>query len=300
MNKIMIASEFANLCGTTKATLRWYRKLGILEPVQIGTNGYAYYSATQIIDFNVIQALQSIGYSLEQIKAYNNGNLPETDSFYNDQINLLDQRITELKEKRDYLKQLRSLHTELTTSWGEKPQDGDWHIKSLPKESYLVMNAPIVDTSEYLQNLNDFQKICQQIGLGDNTPIVMFFNEKTLSLRNFTEGYGIATKINDPSITQEKLNSLDFTNIEKPYILTRAAGNYFAYLTQVPLKDNNAVSSKGNSLSNPMIDSQNAALNVALREGGTTKLGMLGKPLAAPMQKDNNQHLFLELTFAII
>lgn len=298
MNETMTASAFAKLCNTTKATLRWYRKIGILEPVQVGSNGYAYYTVDQMIEFRIIQTLQSIGYSLEQIKAYNNGGLAETASFYDEQISLLDQRITELKEKRNFLKHLQSVQSELTDKWGEYPKDGDWHIRFCQKESYLVMNAPINDTSVYLQRLANFQQLCQQIGLGTNAPIAMFFNEKTLAKREFAEGYCIATKISDPTAIKEKLAHLDAGNTEMPYLISREAGNYFAYLTTLPLAEDATTTTDVVPFSNPMINGQNAALDLALREGATLEMGLLESPLAAPPQKDGGQRLFLELLFA--
>lgn len=298
MNETMTASAFAKLCGTTKATLRWYRKIGVLEPVQVGSNGYAYYTVEQMIDFRIIQALQSIGYSLEQIKAYNSGGLAETVSFYDEQISLLDQQIMELKEKRKSLERLRSVQSELTDKWGEHPKDGDWQIRFCQKESYLVMAAPIIDTSVYLQRLASFQQLCKQIGLGTNAPIAMFFNEKTLANREFAEGYCIATKINDPTAIQERLARLDTGNIEMPYLISRKAGNYFAYLTTIPLAKDTTTITDVAPFSNPLINGQNTALDLALREGATLEMGLLETPLAAAPQKDGGQRLFLELLFA--
>lgn len=59
---------FAQLCGTTKETLRHYRDIGILIPHDYTETGYALYSNAQISDFYLIAALRSTGYSLGEIK----------------------------------------------------------------------------------------------------------------------------------------------------------------------------------------------------------------------------------------
>ncbi|RJQ24430.1 MerR family transcriptional regulator, partial [Candidatus Parcubacteria bacterium] len=49
--KLLTAGEFAKLARTTKRTVVWYGREGILPPFKIGENGYKYYKAHQILDF---------------------------------------------------------------------------------------------------------------------------------------------------------------------------------------------------------------------------------------------------------
>lgn len=302
MEKMLTAGAFAKLCETTKATLRWYRQTGLLEPVRIGSNGYTYYASDQVVKFTIIRALQNIGCSLEQIKVYNDyGGLISSDSFLDEQVARLDQRIDELKKQREFLDRIRNTQRELFEQWGEHPADGDWHMRHREKECYLVMGAPVVDISVYQQNLIVFKQICYEIGLGFDAPIVMFFDEKALSKGEFAEGFCVGTKVDDPLAIQEKLTHLDTSAIEKPHLFFREAGNYLVYLTTLPLEadDNNDI----NAIdvvpsSNPMINGQNTALIIALREGCTLEMGLLEAPLAALPQKDGRTHLFLELSIA--
>ena len=302
MEETLTASAFAKLCGTTKATLRWYRKTGLLEPVRIGSNGYAYYASGQVVRFTIIRALQNIGCSLEQIKAYNDyGGLISTDSFLDEQVARLDQRIDELKKQRGFLDRIRNTQHELFEQWGEHPADGDWHIRHREKECYLVMSAPVVDISAYQQHLIVFQQICYEIGLGFDAPVVMFFDEKTLSKGEFAEGFCVGTKVNDPLAIQEKLTHQDTGVIEEPHLIFRVSGNYLAYLTTFPLEadaDNDIDSIDFSPSSNPMIDGQNAALGIALRKGCTLEMGLLETPLTALPQKNGKTRLFLELSIA--
>lgn len=93
----------------------------------------------------------------------------------------------------------------------------------------------------------------------------------------------------------------DTSAIEEPHLVFREAGNYLAYLTTLPLEadaNNDIDAIDVGPSSNPMIDGQNAALGIALREGCTLELGLLEAPLAALPQKDGRTHLFLELSIA--
>lgn len=64
------SGQFAELCQTTKETLRHYRSIGLLEPVAVGENGYALYSPLQLSDFLLISALKTAGCSLDEVRSY--------------------------------------------------------------------------------------------------------------------------------------------------------------------------------------------------------------------------------------
>lgn len=72
MNKNIYLSsgKFAELCGTTKETLRHYHNKGILIPVKQEENGYFYYSVNQCLTFELIQLFTQTGSSLEEVKKY--------------------------------------------------------------------------------------------------------------------------------------------------------------------------------------------------------------------------------------
>ena len=65
--KLMTTAEFAKFCGTSRSTLHWYDKIGLISPSVRGENGYRYYSVEQHTDFDTIYILQKSGSSLEEI-----------------------------------------------------------------------------------------------------------------------------------------------------------------------------------------------------------------------------------------
>jgi DNA-binding transcriptional MerR regulator/effector-binding domain-containing protein len=66
----MKTAEFAQFCGTTKDTLFWYDKQGILKPEIVGENGYRYYTSRQFFDFSTISTLKQTGNSVKEIAAF--------------------------------------------------------------------------------------------------------------------------------------------------------------------------------------------------------------------------------------
>ena len=67
-NTIFTTGEFAKLCGTSKDTLFYYDKIGILKPEIVLENGYRRYNALQFFDFDLIRTFKRAGSSLQEIK----------------------------------------------------------------------------------------------------------------------------------------------------------------------------------------------------------------------------------------
>ncbi len=62
-------SQFAQLCNTTRDTLRHYYEIGILLPRIDENNGYHYYAASQISSFYFINTFRMAGCSLKEISS---------------------------------------------------------------------------------------------------------------------------------------------------------------------------------------------------------------------------------------
>jgi DNA-binding transcriptional MerR regulator len=61
-------SQFAKICGTTRQTLQYYDKIGILHPSHKGGQGYRYYDSMQRYDFQLILTLKQSGCTLDEVK----------------------------------------------------------------------------------------------------------------------------------------------------------------------------------------------------------------------------------------
>ncbi|GGE28094.1 hypothetical protein GCM10011391_03260 [Pullulanibacillus camelliae] len=292
MENKMTINTFAELCNTTKATLRWYRSKGLLQPAEIGTNGYSYYTIEQIVDFNLIQSLKGIGYSLEQIKKYmNTEDVDESYMSLDQQVAKISQQIDELQQRKDFLTTLISNQNSLFIQWGEKPQDGDYHIRYCKEESYIIMPAPTTSSIDYLDSLKSFQQLCQQLGLGNNIPIIAFFSKESLIKKDFRDGYNIGTRVYNPETTSDILTTLKPNSDLNIKIITRKPGKYFTYLTTLLLEKSD-VKYKGN----PMIAAQKSGLEKAIQNGANLEMGMMETVIFSTRQSSGKTKLYLEIS----
>jgi DNA-binding transcriptional MerR regulator len=70
-DNLITVGQLAKLAGTTKRTIHWYGQLGILNPVEISPEGYRLYSQSQVLDYQMILLLTTLGVTLKEIKQKN-------------------------------------------------------------------------------------------------------------------------------------------------------------------------------------------------------------------------------------
>jgi MerR family transcriptional regulator, copper efflux regulator len=69
----MLISEFARITGLTRDTVRFYARLGLLQPKTSGKGGrhpYSFFTDKDIQAAEVIRIAQSLGMSLKEIAAF--------------------------------------------------------------------------------------------------------------------------------------------------------------------------------------------------------------------------------------
>lgn len=75
----MLIGEIADFLGISRKAIRFYEKKGIIKPVKVDAeNGYRYYSAEQIQQFNALLELKALGFSLDEIKLVIDGKTAKT------------------------------------------------------------------------------------------------------------------------------------------------------------------------------------------------------------------------------
>jgi len=74
---LITAGQLAKLAATTKRTVLFYDEKGVLRPKRVNRSGYRFYQEKQIIDYQMILLLRTLGVSLKEMKQYlrKNGNL---------------------------------------------------------------------------------------------------------------------------------------------------------------------------------------------------------------------------------
>ena len=95
MDKHITAGELAKLACTTKRTIQYYDKIGILKPVRVNSKKYRLYTEQQVLDYQKILLLSSLGVSLGEMKknVRKNGNLTQ---LFKDKKKLIHRQIEEL------------------------------------------------------------------------------------------------------------------------------------------------------------------------------------------------------------
>ena len=92
---------FSEITGLSIKALRYYDEIGLLKPSKDNYTNYRYYDDKDIETFKKIVYLKSLGFTLEEIK----NNIDDIS------IELIDSKIIDITEKRDYLdKQLIGLN----------------------------------------------------------------------------------------------------------------------------------------------------------------------------------------------
>lgn len=105
MKKLFTIGEFAKLTFVSSHTLRYYDKIGLLKPRQVGkTNRYRYYTYEDFLFMDTIKYLKKIGMPLEEIQRhFAKRTLDETLALYKRQLAEAEQRIRELNFIRAHI-----------------------------------------------------------------------------------------------------------------------------------------------------------------------------------------------------
>lgn len=172
-DQLITVGEFAKLANTSKRTLHWYDKKGLLKPAYIDTNNYRYYHPNQVIDFQVIYLMRSLNFSLDDI-----GNYLEDEKNWQDLFKHKEKDIkAELQKFQNKLLDIQSYYQSLD-------KNGtliDPEIKNVSSFDiyYLKRQGPYAKIQEYDQELaSKFRSIPSQ------TDFVTLFKESEYNPRN--------------------------------------------------------------------------------------------------------------------
>lgn len=98
-------SEISKLYGIGVDSLRYYEKIGAIQPKR-GQNGYRYYSLKDIYRLNVIRDLLPLGFSMEQITEYlEKQNMEKTTCLLEEALEEIQAQLSRLEEMGSYIAQ---------------------------------------------------------------------------------------------------------------------------------------------------------------------------------------------------
>lgn len=228
MDTLLKSGEFAQLCCTTKETLRHYAKIGLLTPSMQAQNGYNYYSFTQFADFSLISALQSTGLSLNEIRKYlTHPSRASLHVLLEERIASIDTQINDLQRKQQVLKgaldQTQQLDSWFDDSIKTSPEGYRWRIVTCPEEYYLETSMPYTQGKEddFIRSVIEYVKHCEVQGLTPVFQEAYRIDEAHTISRNYAEGL----------CAEEHISK----RIESARLRVKPAGRYLQWLNRIDL-----------------------------------------------------------------
>ncbi len=96
MDKLITAGEFAKWACTTKRTILFYDQKGVLKPYKVNNEGYRSYLERQILDYQRILLLSSLGVSLDEMRQHleQNGDLVQ---LFDEKKEMIEKEIRQLE-----------------------------------------------------------------------------------------------------------------------------------------------------------------------------------------------------------
>lgn len=131
-------NEISKLYGIGIDSLRYYERLGILNPHR-DTNNYRLYSLQEIYKLNIIRALRQLDFSMKQIKEYlDNQCIDNTLALLEDEQSYIEGQLRKLQTRRQIIKnRIADLKA------GSQIQAGVFTIKTLPGRACVQLNEYI-------------------------------------------------------------------------------------------------------------------------------------------------------------
>ncbi len=135
--------EFSHMMQVTVKTLRHYEQKGLLIPHEVDEwTGYRYYSVEQMQQLNTIRQLQSLGFSLGEIKELceDGACTPSVDQL-NEKIEKTEQQLQLLVARRSQLVNWVNAHKE---------------IKTMDKSKFSIQSLPEIIVASHREVIPDY------------------------------------------------------------------------------------------------------------------------------------------------
>lgn len=155
------AGEFARMCQTTRDTLRYYERQGILVPKKNPVNGYHYYSYAQISSYYFIRTFRGLDCSVRDIKEYLlGGEEVRFDEFVDLQYNRLLEMRQELDRKIHTIAGTKKILNQIRIADVGKPV-----IRKMEHPLYLMLtevrSSPATSSGEIEKDIRKHLKRCE-------------------------------------------------------------------------------------------------------------------------------------------
>jgi MerR family mercuric resistance operon transcriptional regulator len=130
MNRQFRISELAKAAGIPTTTVRYYERIGLVEPEDRSAGNYRLYSNESLQRLRFVRAAQAIGFTLDDVRALlgEGGNVP----CCGDVQQLLEDRLAEIQQRLKDLRQVqRVLKASLAKCQASNPRRACHVLESL-------------------------------------------------------------------------------------------------------------------------------------------------------------------------
>ena len=198
MQNLLSISEFGRLVGIDRKTLIFYDQTGILQPVLRESNGYRFYSVSQVSELCILLTLQELGLSLKEIRAVKNERSTAViDDLFMQQTSVLEARIKRLQSTMDMIKLRRSQIDELKRVETNV-------IKLQWQEPQYYYQSPLcrIDRTEgYNQVWEQFYNSCERDSISQGYPVCYMLGIDDVQNRRSREIQRIAFHVTEISLS---------------------------------------------------------------------------------------------------
>ncbi len=134
---------FSQMMQVTVKTLRHYEQKGLLYPCEVDEwTGYRYYSVEQMQRLNNIRQLQSLGFSLDEIKdLYEDGAYTPSVEQLNEKIEKTERQLQLLVTRRNHLVNCVNAHKK---------------IKTMDKSKFSIQSLPEIIVASHREVISDY------------------------------------------------------------------------------------------------------------------------------------------------
>ena len=101
-------SQTAKILSLPKDTLRYYDKIGLVNPTR-GENNYRYYSDMDLLLMQYVEVMKSIGLSLNEIRVIIYDTVEHTEKNRKNVLNILKYKLEELRKKIQFYQEAELL-----------------------------------------------------------------------------------------------------------------------------------------------------------------------------------------------
>lgn len=126
--------QFAKSADVSARTVRYYESIGLLPKSSRGENNYRFYDQKYLAQMNRIRDLQSLGFSLEDIKIVINFTDADLHLRLHEKLLELDQEVANLAERRKRLLDLLSVANKIKTGEALTATERDLYMENIKEE----------------------------------------------------------------------------------------------------------------------------------------------------------------------